>query len=372
MVERRKVYAWVIGTGMVLFVIHNPYQPLIRYAFLPHVGLFMMVMGMMLYLIGIRSRIDWGPRKLWIPLLVIVACIGVSGIAQFLRGEVDLLKGFAPLVFASILFGLYLTCRSLKEDVFAPFLYAVVIGSLGCVVYGIIEPERPSGGIISPTNYDMAVGLLAFGTLVSAVRHRWWLTAVALLGLFFTGAPEGIFVSGVVFLAVLARRDWGKRLLVPVGLFVVLMIATFSVGLGQQLYSYAFWVTQPDAPHPVNPEVKENPIKGRIRVASDAMSKVSMVGHGYTVTDFTVETVHNVPLVIVQQVGPIAALMWLFVTLYCLVKTKWRYAWIGLMAMCVFDHYIWTQAAPWWWALVGVSTTSELKSDLIFRRGNEN
>jgi len=79
-----------------------------------------------------------------------------------------------------------------------------------------------------------------------------------------------------------------------------------------------------------------------------------------------------VPLIIVDQIGPLAGLAWLWVTIACLVKTKWRYAFIAVIALSLFDHYIWTQAAPYWWVLVGVSTTSTIKSDLIFRREVEN
>ncbi|KKM68897.1 hypothetical protein LCGC14_1456350, partial [marine sediment metagenome] len=37
----------------------------------------------------------------------------------------------------------------------------------------------------------------------------------------------------------------------------------------------------------------------------------------------------------------------------------------------VFDHYVWTQFAPWWWVLVGVSAASmDGGSDRIFRNSN--
>ena len=70
-------------------------------------------------------------------------------------------------------------------------------------------------------------------------------------------------------------------------------------------------------------------------------------------------------------IGIAGALAWLWVTLFCLIKTKWKYAWSGVIILSVFDHFIWTQVAPWWWVLVGVSSVSAIKSDLIFRRVNE-
>jgi hypothetical protein len=43
-----------------------------------------------------------------------------------------------------------------------------------------------------------------------------------------------------------------------------------------------------------------------------------------------------------------------------------KYAWIALLSLCVFDHYIWTQAGIWFYLLIGVSTSSDIKTDKIF------
>jgi hypothetical protein len=102
-------------------------------------------------------------------------------------------------------------------------------------------------------------------------------------------------------------------------------------------------------------------------VAKKALSDIQILGHGYKPGLAEPFTVHNVPLVIVDQIGPLAGLAWLVVSLWCLIKTKWKYAWIAVIAMGVWDHYVWTQFAPYFWVLVGVSTTSKITSDRIFR-----
>ena len=33
--NKNNIYAWIIGIGIILFAIHNPNQPLIKYTFLP-------------------------------------------------------------------------------------------------------------------------------------------------------------------------------------------------------------------------------------------------------------------------------------------------------------------------------------------------
>jgi hypothetical protein len=107
----------------------------------------------------------------------------------------------------------------------------------------------------------------------------------------------------------------------------------------------------------------------RWEVIVKAVQDIQFFGHGFSLSTVGGQVVHNIPLIIMHQVGPVAGLAWLFVTVYCLIKTKWKYAWIAVLAMCVWDHYLWTQCPPWIWAMIGVSTASTIKSDLIFRKG---
>lgn len=419
---RNKAYAVVIGAGIMLFAIHNPYQPFIEYSFLPQVGLMMTAIGVALYVVDNWGAISLGDKRIWIPLLVIAVSIGASGIVQMVNGEVGIYKGFGPLMMGALLFLLYLTARSVGSDIFSPFLYAVVFGFVGCVLCGLVFPGRLTGGVISPTNYDIAAGLLVFGTVVSAVRKQWWLSTIALVGLFFCGAPEGIVAIAGLGLLVLIRRDWSRKLILPVASLILVAGIWCGVGAGIKLYSYTFWMgqtvwasVQGEDYYNLNPDRPDDPgnFTGRIVftrgslieqygspnedmgdkaggeadmpvVSKNTADKVGeksspdragilrmIFGTGYNLTDFSVDTIHNVPLVIVQQVGPVAAVAWLWVTVFCLVKTKWKYAFSAVLILGVFDHYLWTQVAPWWWALVGVASVSSIKSDLIFRRDDE-
>jgi len=95
------------------------------------------------------------------------------------------------------------------------------------------------------------------------------------------------------------------------------------------------------------------------------------LGDGYNLTAYTVHTVHQVPIVIVQQLGwpgVVASLAWLWVVVWCLVKTRWKYAFTLILALSVFDHYVWSQLAPLFPALIGASTAANnIETDLIFR-----
>jgi hypothetical protein len=368
-----KIWSWLIGIGLVLFAIHNPNQPLLEYAFLPVVGLAISLLSAFFVLSDNWRHLDFGSKWLWIPL----ACVGLSiAVSGFVNGS-GWGERVAPLLFAIYLFGIYLAARILRDDLFAPFSFAVILAAIGCVVYGIMHPGQLTGGFVSPTNYDIAAGLLVFGVVVGVWRWRWWLSVVALVGLFFTGAPEGIIGVGILFLAVLIRKDWGRRILLPIGIILIVAIAWFGLGYGQKLYAYTAWnvtggvlPTKPEAsPSKTQRYFSPYPqLVYRCDVIEERMSDVGPFGHGYEVTHFTDYTVHNIPAVAVDQVGPLAGVAWLFVTIYCLVKTKWKYAWTAVIALSLVDHYLWTQVAPWWWALAGASTASVVKSDLIFRK----
>jgi hypothetical protein len=76
-------------------------------------------------------------------------------------------------------------------------------------------------------------------------------------------------------------------------------------------------------------------------------------GYGINLTNFYWGIPHNVALIIIEQVGVFALLAWLWIAFLGVRKKETRVLWIGFIALGVFDHFIWTQAAPWFWALAG-------------------
>lgn len=385
-----KTLAYMAGTGMVLFVVHNPDQPFVDQIMLPNIGLILIYIPMMITLPNI-TKTDFGKKIVYIPLLVMVACIFISVV---LNGQ-----GLHLAWFGLSLFGMYLLARKYGQEIFKPFMWAVVIGTIGMVVTGIINPGVKTGGWISPTNYDMATGLLVFATVVSVVKGQWILTSIAIIGLFLTGADEAIFACAVLALFIVLRRDFSKKLLLPIGTLIILITVTFSAGIMQRLYFPAvekiatvkevvedtpageildniipdkvIEYIQPAAivtnEEGGGKDVMLNEATGKRWIEHWSLSPIRPFGYGYNVNNFYPGIIHNLPLIIVEQIGIIGALAWLFVVGYCLFKTKWRYAWIGLLSLCVFDHFIWTQAAVWFPALVGVSTLSEIKGDKIYK-----
>lgn len=366
---KNKVWAYIIGTGLALFAIHNPLQPAKEYAFLPAVGLVFSLLGTIVVLSDNRKNVTLGSKWVWIPLAVIALSIGLSGIGN---GELGYVA--SCFMFGGLMFSFYLVARVLGQELLKPFAWAVVIGALGCIAFGLVNPGVKTGGfIISPTNYDMATGLLVFGTVVSIFSKQWLLATIALLGLVFTGAEQAMFITGALFLVVIIRKDFGKRLLLPAGVATIALVLLFTVGAGAKLYEPAFTkIAQAKAAvNATTVEERDNLLEeatGYRWITHWRIDRIKPFGYGYNMTQFYHGIPHSIVLIIIQQVGIVAALAWLVVAKYCLIKTKWKYAWITMIGLGAFDHYFWTQAAPWFWVLAGVSTASNIKADYIFRR----
>ena len=362
----------IIGVGLALFPIHNLWltevtsiggMPILH---LPAIGAVIWIMGILLFARNNWRNLDWGDKKILIPLLVIVASMGLSG---FINGE-SLGDKFSPLFMGMALFSAYVVSRSLGASIFRMLIPFVCIGAVIAVVIGILNPGVPSGGLI--TNYCASAGFLIFGAVVNQGKWQWMLIIVALVGVFFIGALEAVFILGILGITVLVRRDFSRRFLIVsgvlAGLVGLLAVLGYLVPLYEGSQNVAALVDVIEGDLPLDEGAITTITTGRQVAIVDAIKNTSILGHGYSLSTVGGRIVHNIPLIISHQIGPMAAVAWLFVTAYCLIKTRWKYAWIAVMAMCVFDHYLWTQLTPYYWVLVGVSASSTIKSDLIFRR----
>jgi len=372
--KSNRTYATVIGAGLALSPIHNKWLTDITSIdgmatlFIPAFGY-----GIWIFATGLFLRDNWqgfGDKKSYIPLFVIVGAIGISGItADTLGGKI------APLFMGIAMFALYLVAKELGKDIFLPLAIGAGIASLGVIVSSVINPGYLTGGLLFENNYDIVVGYVLLGAALYIHRYQWILASLALVAMLLTGSPEGLFALGVLALVVIWQRDWGRRLaiaFIPVTIGVVLL---FSLGHGQQLYSYALQVANGEA---VVPHIAETPeasiypgtIDYRVWVIKQAMINIKPLGDGYVVTAFRQKIVHNVPLIIVQQLGYpgiLAGIAWLFVSIYCLIRTKYKYAWALMLGLSVFDHFTWTQIGYLWWAIVGMSTNQVIIDDRIFK-----
>ena len=381
----------LLGVGLALFPVHNKIQPgiyetngeLHAVVFLPQIAFGLIAVALCIEWHK-KQKWDFGDKKVWIPLLVIIGSIFIQTLINFN------IESLASACFGACLFGVYLVSKRIGTKIWLVMLPFLIIESVSTIVYGLVYPGvRAAGLITSPypivpnVNYDIAIGFMIF-VLVAQGKVKWWITLLVCVALFFTGAPEMIFVVGCLALVVLIKRDFSKKLLLIVGITLAFAGLWAIPGYTQKIYSLSGEklgaLTEAVTGQQTSPEFLDQPdvykgtffdttkatrlrrlinytFSGRIEVMEQAVKNISIFGHGYNVLDFTTKTVHNLPLIIVDQIGILAGIAWLWVTLYTLAKSKWSYIWLGIIFLSVFDHYLWTQIGFYWWAIVGTGAT---------------
>ena len=223
------MWALGLGFGLALYGIHWADQPGLDYIFLPQLGFIIIMMCLVLYFMGLKKKPDFGPKFIWIPMLVIVASL-------FARLAVDFSQEtLAGALFGVVMFAIYLASRELGKDIFIAFIPFVVIVALSCIGYGIANPGETTGGMI--TNYCASCGFMIFGLVVNKFKWQWVLLSLVLVALFITGAAEALFAVGVFGVVILVRRDWSKKILLPAGLLITMVVAWTALGNTQNLYA---------------------------------------------------------------------------------------------------------------------------------------
>ncbi len=374
-------WAYGIGFGVALTPIHNEWLTNLftlkngnAVIFLPQIGTVIWVMASMYYILhhwrkGDRWQ-DWlGDWRIFVPLLIVVLFMGISGFVPERHDGISI----APLLMGIALFATYVVGRKLGVALFRALIPFVFLGAVIAIVLGILNPGTPAAftnGLI--TNYCACAGFLIFGGVVNQGKWQWVLLIVALAGVFFIGALEAVFIIGVLGVAVLVRRDFSKPFLIVASVLVLLVGVWLSLGHLVDLYTgnhnVEALVDIASGERPVDTVSLRNLTSGRWEPIVSAVKDIHFFGHGYTLSLEHGGIVHNIPLIVMHQIGPVGGLAWLFVIIWCLFKTRWKYAWIMVLAMSCWDHYLWTQFPPFIPILIGVSTVSTIKSDLIFRR----
>jgi len=382
-------WAIVIGAGLALFPLHNKFltdltaREGVVFLFLPALGFILVMLGAFLFMLNHWQKVNesgLGNRKVYIPLSVIAFAVMLSGFAY------DSINTRLAIMAVGIgLFVLYVVSRILGRDMFLPMAIGACIASVGVIIYAALFKVFPNGGFLFENNYDIVVGYVLLGIALMVHKWQWVLAGLALVAMFFSGSPEMFLPLGLIGVAMLIRKDWSKKVIKAIIPLIIVVAIWFSFGWGKQLYSYAWAIVQDELPAtivqdglPASGDHEDVTGKGygsltyRLVVIKEAMTNITPFGEGYKMTWETGSpNVHNVPLVLIEQMGYagiIAALAWLWVTIYCLVKTKWKYVWLLIISLSVFDHFIWSQMGLWWWVIVGVSTAGVLESDLLFKQ----
>lgn len=381
--RRDKYWAWAIGIGLAVHPIHNLWLTRLltttdgkTQLFLPMFGMLLWAMGTTIFLVHNWERVlanGWGDRKVFIPLLVIVGAIALSSATADGVGGKLLGLGMGLLLFT-----LYAVSRVLGRELVVPLAVGAAIASVGVISYAVWQPGIRTGGFVFENNYDIVVGYVLLGTALLVGRWRWLLVGLSLVAMFLTGSPEAVFAIGALGVIVLLRRDWSKKLAWVTASVIVIGVVYFALGHGARLYNYTLNIVrnQPDSKSGqlvyggTVYEGTETRLGDRWRLITEAAAGTKPLGEGYTITEFKPTTVHNVPMVIVQQLGwpgILAGAAWVWVCVWGIWKTKWKYAWALYLILGVWDHFLWTQLSPFFWLTAGVTTTVSIENDYLFK-----
>jgi hypothetical protein len=295
---------------------------------------------------------DWGSKWVYIPLLTFL------GIAILRLAIYHSVNEVATVSFFLIAIALYLISRKMGREIVKVLIPFLIIEVACIVVMALINRGEIASGFIG--QYNRAVGFMVYIALLNQGRYQWILVGIATLAIILTGALEGLIIIAALGVVILIRKDWGKRLWVPLALITVFLLPALFMGDIKNLYS-------PGVEHLYMDNVEVNTfLNGRVIVYKEAIENISILGHGYVNSLFNASTVHNVPLIVFDQLGILAGIAWIVITGYCLIKTKWKYLWIAIIVMGLFDHFVWTGLAPLYFVAVGL-TTSESTNDYIFK-----
>jgi hypothetical protein len=277
-------------------------------------------------------------------------------------------------MFFSLMFALYLVSRVLGDRILKAFLPGTIIESLSIIYVGLTNNGIAQGGWFTDTNYSLATDFILIGFLAYQGKYKWQLGTLVLIALFFTGNTAAVFLIAVFILALIIRRDWNwHKILITSWIMIGIISAWTAFGYTQTLWARGLdTITLLDKPNVhnsiINGAETDNPFWYRIYVIEAAMQDIQPLGHGVSITGNNALTVHAVPLIIIDQIGIIGALAWCITVIYLLTHSKQKYLWILFVAIGVFDHETWDNAAPWFWTLAGTSMILSIKNDYIFKK----
>lgn len=386
--------AYILGIGLVLmslhsewFILHQGEKTLI---FLPQWGFICMaIVAGTLYLNKRFTKEHLQPIKLTIAMILLVTFTCITCLANFDGDQL------ANALFITCMPLFYLSARVLGKCILWPMVWASVIESISVICYVLFFTSWDSaqalttGGILSETNYAIGTAFIAFGTvcgfyLIRSSDYKAIFLIINLLGMLFTGSPETFVIIGVIGVYLTYKKLIDFKYTYAIVMVIVLMGMWFTIGAGSRQYDRVgetvSFVSHGDiakaeswndntnidsAGYSIKDSDNLSWGQGRLPAYKRAISNMSFLGHGYYVyqaqeIDGVVirpAKVHNVPLVVLDQVGIIPFITWIFITCYCFIISpnhKLKIIWLCLIALGLFNHTTWTVFAPYWWVAIGL------------------
>ena len=240
------------------------------------------------------------------------------------------------------------------------FSVLIIIEFIGAITMSLLQPEVGNGSFIDPINYNIATGLTFIALVLSYRKWLWWIIPLAIVGLYLTCSEEAVIVW-VVFLAmILIKRDWSKKIL----LACLAVVICLTLYFGLHFPKYFYMVTSNQVAELqgkdllYSTDAEPDPTRGRFEGYKLGASSITLLGHGFVSEWNKSDTIHNLLLRAIYDVGIIGALGLLLV-LIIWMKHSPVYIVVILITMAMFDHFFWTQIGAWFWFFIGVSYSTK-------------
>ncbi len=354
-----KIFGMVMSLGLVLMPVNNWYlgrECGINYYY---IGVSLILFGG-IFLLSLNTeifkKINW-----WIFAPVLVIALFIT-----LRVLLGYDKPFNIVLAISFII-MYLVCRNYGKMVTLLLPFVVIIQAVSVIIQSFIAPPESyyflSGIITTPgmsefrpdavANYNLAIAYMAYGFILSDKKWQPYVLMFVLPAVVFVGSIEGIYIMGFILVVMLIRRDWDKRLWIAMGLGAIAIIYFFVWGNGIELWDRTLNVVNAT----VAGDISRGELNWRLQSYIKCFNEFNFLGNGYEQIVKPLVTVHNVPLVIVNQIGFVPAMAWLFCLVYSFRHSRRIYLWSAIIVMCLFDHWVWTTMAMYFWVALGLSDT---------------
>jgi len=357
--KRSTIGLHLVGLGAVLTIVHFNFNS----SFWALGGL----LGLTCILAGLLFASKASPRVFLsnLPIAIPVGILLLSSlVGVFIHGQssTDLL--YLVLLVVGVLVFLVGWTSGRKALVWA--IPVALMGVVPVVVEGLGTPDSGGSWITGNTGLMGLVFGLAIMLVLVFLRRGWrWLAAPLLLGVFFTGDHWTWLALGGVVVVVLVMRDWkrvcGIKAVLGMGIALVLM-GLLSMFWGYLTPLYGLDGTPLALAGPGEDSSGETRVTSwedssrdtwttlgwRVPVFSQVLKNWTFLGHGVQL-DTTGQSlnryedlVHNVPLMILDDLGPTAAAAWVFLVVWSAVKSReLRYVLVFVLLISVFSYWFW-------------------------------
>lgn len=355
------ILPYLLGIGLAIMPIHRIFSAAI--------GGLAIILFVSMYV----TYMNWKEvRKTPRTLLLLVLTLALLVI--FIPGSTMYAKmyiiGMCCVFFASNVLG---------PKVLTPLGIGAIVGGLSVIVFSIITDFTRTGGIYQVENYNLATGVILIGAVLWRCKWQWVVVTIAMLGALFTGADEAFVIIAVLSLVVLIRRDWSRKILPALAVVIIPIVFlllpnnpvqklwdTVPLTIHAVTQQEVILLPQQEADTPRQSKITSD-LNNRWNIITSSLKDVKLFGHGYKPDNVETSTIHNVPVRVLWELGPLGLLCWLGLIIWGLLKTSWKYAFVAVIGASLFDHYVWTQLAPYFFVLLGVSMWLPNKKDWIFK-----